>query len=512
VLKAANKPLDPWQAAWITAAKTGDALLFATGVLRFLMPGEPNPNNAPQLEPWQVTALQKFSKAWQLRFVKKGRISIRSGHGVGKTMFLAILVLFVMFCAGLDVKIPVVANSQDQLRDGLWPEIRKWIGHLPKPLQDQIDWQAERVVLKAAPEEVFATARTASKHRPEALAGMHATTVLAIFEEASGIPEETFETSSGALSTPGAMAVAVGNGTRASGFFHATHHRLKDEWDTMKVSSEDVPRARGHISDIVNLYGKDSNKYRVRVLGEFPLKDDDTVIPLDWVESARGRKVAKTPFFPIWGVDVARFGDDRSVLIRREGNYLLGDPTVWKNVDIAPLAYRIRELYDETPNHLKPKAICIDPIGVGAGVASILKMPGSPVATLIREVNVSEKASDGERFMRSRDELWFKGREWFATKAVCFPTEGPEAPITTKGMEAINDLIAELTTPTYDFSIAGKIVVQSKEDMKKEGLRSPDLADAFLLTFGAGAFPRPVGYDDVHRAYEPAGYNDPWTI
>ena len=109
--------LEPWQIAWAQAARQGDALVFATGVLGFLMPDEPNPDSRPQLEPWQVQALQKFSRAWRERFKRAGRLSIRSGHGVGKTCFLSILVLFVLLCGGPDTKIPIVANSQDQLRD-----------------------------------------------------------------------------------------------------------------------------------------------------------------------------------------------------------------------------------------------------------------------------------------------------------------------------------------------------------------------------------------------------------
>jgi hypothetical protein len=224
-MTAAKKIEPEWQAALFIAVRDGDALLFATGVLGFLKPGMPNPDNVPQLEPWQVKALKMYSQAFIKRFKKPGRIAIRSGHGVGKTAYLSIVILFTLFAGGSDVKIPVVANSQNQLRDALWPEINKWIGKLPEGLRPQISWQAERISLRINPENVFAVARTASKHSPEALQGFHAETLLAIFEEASGIPELTIETAQGALSTPGAMAVAVGNPTRRVGFFYNVFHK-----------------------------------------------------------------------------------------------------------------------------------------------------------------------------------------------------------------------------------------------------------------------------------------------
>jgi hypothetical protein len=472
--------LEPWQVAWAQAARLGDALVFATGVLGFLMPREPNPDNKPQLEPWQVKALEKFSAAWRDRFKRPGRLSIRSGHGVGKTAFLSITVLFVLLCGGPDTKIPIVANSQDQLRDGLWPEIAKWIRELPPPLRENVEWAKERVFIKSDPEGAFAVARTASKHRPEALQGIHARTVLAIFEEASGIPEETIEAGAGALSTPGAMAIAVGNPTRASGFFHATHTRLRAEWETMVVSSEDVPRAQGHIQTIVNLYGKGSNKYRVRVQGEFPTADDDTVIPLELVEAAKGRQVKPLAYRPVWGVDVGRFGDDDSTLIKRAANVLLEPPRCWHGLDTVQLSGRIVAELEATPSDMWPSEVCVDVIGIGAGVVDHLVRVArlqQVYGITVRAVNVAEKSPDDD-CMRLRDWLWFRGRKWFEQGDCVLPVTGVER------------LISELTTVTYDFTVNGKRVVESKDDMKKRGLSSPNEADGLLLTFAATPVPR----------------------
>jgi hypothetical protein len=124
--------------------------------------------------------------------------------------------------------------------------------------------------------------------------------------------------------------------------------------------------------------------------------------------------------------------------------------------------------YDATPYDAKPSEILVDIIGLGAGVYDRCKELGLPV----RGINVGEVAASRDNCMRLRDELWFKGREWFQDKACSMPKD--------------DALIAELTAPTYAFTSTGKMVVESKADMKKRGMRSPDLADAFLLTFACG--------------------------
>jgi phage terminase large subunit len=124
-----------------------------------------------------------------------------------------------------------------------------------------------------------------------------------------------------------------------------------------------------------------------------------------------------------------------------------------------------RAEYDETHYDMRPWVISIDVIGLGAGVYDRSKELGLPV----KSINVGDAAAAREDCMRLRDELWLKGREWFQEKSCSMPQD--------------DVLIAELTAPTYTFSSTGKMVVESNADTKKHGLRSPDLADAFLLTF-----------------------------
>ena len=365
-------------------------------------------------------------------------------------------------------KIPVAANSQDQLRDTIWPEIAKWHRQLPEPLKAMIDVQAERIVVVQDPEGAFAVRRTASKDNPEALQGFHAEHLLFLIDEASGIADIVFEVGMGALSTAGRQG---GDGWKPDADFRLLLRYPPLAEAPLAHDACELPRRpegsgahRRHQGQV----RRDSNAYRVRVLGEFPTSDDETVIPLELVLGAVGRNVSSLEYYPVWGVDVARFGDDRTALAKRQANKLLEPVKSWNSTDLMATAGKIKAEYDATPYDARPREILIDIIGLGAGVYDRCKELGLPV----RGVNVGEAAASRENCARLRDELWFKGREWFQDKACSMPKD--------------DALIAELTAPTYAFTSTGKMVVESKADMKKRGLRSPDLADAFLLTFACG--------------------------
>ena len=436
------------------------------------------------MEKWQQEVLTA------LRDGKK-RLSVRSGHGAGKTSLLAWIVLYGLLSLGPDTKIPIAAGSQQQLRDTIQPEIGKWHRRLPPFLQGLIDIQVERVAIKGAPEEAFAVFRTASKDNPQALAGFHAKNIIFLIDEASAVADVAFEVAQGALSSDGAIAILTGNPTKATGYFYDTHNKLRHRWHCMVVNSEDVPRARGHIEDVIAAYGKASNRYRVRVLGEFPTHDDAAVIPLDLIEASRTRQVQISNVYPVWGADIARFGDDTSALVKRQGNSLKYDDGrapifEWHGMDGAQVAGRIQAEYRETALHHRPKEIVVDIIGVGASVYDILRLEGSECRDIVRGANVSELPARSEEEHRLRDELWFMGAKWFQERACHFPKTLP----TPAQAVLVEKLVGELSQPTYDFTSSGKHIVESKKDMKKRGIPSPNLADAFLLTFAAGTCPR----------------------
>lgn len=451
--------------AWLKAWKRSkrDPYLFATGVLGFLPAGAPNPTGQHQLEEWQDEFLRNFFTDPQGNPIADPRHSVRAGHGVGKGVVIAILALWFPLTHP-DSKAVLTANSQDQLRDNNWPEIRKWATKLPADLREQVAIDEERLYVKATPELAFVVRRTASAGNPEAMQGIHAKWTMYLVDEASGIADIVFEVAQGSMSTAGAIACLFSNPTRNSGFFFDTHNKLRNRWRSWRVNCETVPRARGHIQDVIDAYGKESNKYRVRVLGEFPTADDDVVIPLSLLEAAKRREVETHDVLPVWGVDVGRFGDDASALAKRKGNRLLEPVKEYKGLDTMALCGRIYNEWRDTPEPLRPVSIFVDVIGIGSGVVDRLDEMELPVVG----INVAETANDNERYLRLRDELWFLGRQWFEARN-CYIGDDEQ-------------LIAELTGATYDTASNGKLVVESKKDMKKRGLKSPNKADAFLLT------------------------------
>lgn len=416
---------------------------------------------------WPSVKLEDFQREALTALAQHGRVSIRSGHGIGKSTLDAWCVLWFM-STHFPCRVPATAPTAHQLEDILIPEIAKWHNRMPEALKSQYRLKADRFELSAAPKESFAAFRTGSQHNPEALQGFHEDNVLFLLDEASGIADVVFEVAEGALSTPGAKVLMTSNPTRTRGYFYESQTTQREHWHAMKVSCFESSRVDPEYPKRMARYGEESSIYRVRVLGEFPLSDDDAVMPLEWVEAAVDRDVQPTLGKLIWGVDVARYGDDRTALAKRQGNTLIEPVKSWGNVDTMTTAGRIVIEYETATR--KPDLILVDVIGIGAGVADRLKEEGLPV----RGINVAETASQKRQYMRLRDELWFRGREWFESRACRIPNQA--------------DLIGELTSVTFAPSSAGKIQVQSKEQMRRKQKQSPDLADAFLLTFATSRF------------------------
>lgn len=414
-------------------------------------------------DPWQEKLLTWIAEG-------ERRISVRSGHGVGKSTAASWAMIWYA-TTRYPVKVVVTAPTSAQLYDALFAELKRWIKELPPALQQLWDVKQDRVELKASPTEAFISARTSRAEQPEALQGIHSDHVLLVADEASGVPEQVFEAAAGSMSGENATTILLGNPVRGSGFFYDTHHRLSGQWKTLRVSCEDSPRvSKAYIQEMAARYGEESNAFRVRVLGEFPLTDDDTVIPLELVEAATQRDVETNPHAPIvWGVDVARFGSDKSALAKRQANQLLEPVQTWSGLDTMQLTGVIKAAWDALTPSERPVEILVDSIGMGAGVVDRLRELGLPA----RGINVSESPSLGQTYSNLRAELWYKARAWLAARDSRLPPD--------------DDLKAELVSPRYKFTSSGKIQVESKDDMRKRGLPSPDRADAFVLTFASDA-------------------------
>lgn len=437
-------------------------------------------------DPWQAEFLMAIASG-------KRKISVRSGHGVGKSTAASWASIWYV-CTRYTCKVVITAPTSSQLYDALFAELKAQVKKLPEYIQELFDAKADKVELIAAREEVFITVRTSRQEQPEALQGIHADNVLLIADEASGVPEAVFEAAVGSMSGHSACTLLLGNPTQSSGMFYDTHHRLKGEWYTMKVSSAESSRVSPEfVEEVRNTYGENSNAFRVRVLGEFPLADDDTVIAISLLEAARVRDIRASQSAPmVWGLDVARFGSDRTVLTKRKGSRLHSLPIVKRNLDTMQVAGFVLNEWNETPEHYRPVEICVDVIGLGAGVVDRLLELGLPVVA----VNVGEAPAMNDKYLNLRAELWFRGRTWFEARNAALNCDEKDE----KGL--LDMLVNELAMVRYSFTSNGKIKVEAKDEIKKRtrDKSSPDLADSFLLTL-AGQHGVAVASAGANSAY-----------
>lgn len=417
------------------------------------------PGSAEAPEKWQTEASRLIAS--------HDRVAIRSGHGVGKTTWLARRILW-WGCTRYPWKVGCTAPSSGQMFDALWSELAKWLSKMPDGLRNLFEWRAERLEWVESPAVAYAVAKTARRETPEALAGLHSENMLFIIDEAPGVDDVIFETARGAMSTLGAKTIMTGNPTRLSGYFFDAFHRNREHWGLLRVSCYDSTRTNWkEIDQWKEEYGEDSNFFRVRALGEFPTSEDGVIIPLYLVEAAVRRDVAQVPSEEIWGLDVSGAGADLCALAKRRGNIMTAPIKVWRSDDTMVTVGKVVAEYRELP--VKPLQICVDANGIGAGVAHALAQQGLPVQC----VNVSESHSSNDRYLRLRDEMWERARAWFYAKDCKIP-EDPQ-------------FIGEITRVKWAFTQNGKMKAQSKYDMKlapPRGLgKSPDRSEAFCFTF-----------------------------
>jgi hypothetical protein len=393
------------------------------------------------------------------------KVSVKSGHNTGKTTTEAWLVLWHVTCFD-DCKIPCTAPTAHQLKDVLWAEIAKWHKRMPEALKRCIKVTSEKVFIEGNEATQFAVARTARKESPESLQGFHATNLLYLIDEASGVPDVIFQTAEGALASRGARVVMCANPTQTTGYFYESHHRNKHMWTTLHFNCLESPLVDPQYpKQMAEKYGEDSDIYRVRVLGEFPNASINQLISRPLAELGGSRKLGlhQYNFAPkVLGVDVAWEGDDRSAVYVRQGLFAkkLGE---WRNIDNMTLGGLIDQFWKD-----EGASACFIDVGWGTGVIDYLRRIGrDPIP-----VNFGGK-STSERFANKRTEMWVLLKEWLDDGGAF----GPD-----------RDLIEDIVGPEYFFQPNGKIMLEAKKDMKERGLSSPDLGDALALTFAAPVY------------------------
>lgn len=385
-------------------------------------------------------------------------VSVKSCNGSGKTYTAAGLVHWWL-TAFKDSLVVTTAPTFRQVKELLWREIRAVNVKELYPPNTVLDTQIN------LGERWFAIGLSSDK--PDQFQGFHSKRLLVIVDEASGVPEEIFQAIDGLNPY---RVLLIGNPMQNTGRF-ADSFKMEGV-KKISISAFGTPNLAGgkiiagliqhkDIERIKIKYGEDSDVYRIRVLGEFPKADANTIISVDEVAKAIERKVeVLSQWEKKMGIDPARFGDDRTVIVIRQMEKVIYKES-YSNQDTMQITGHILGLAKD--EHIKGENIFIDVIGIGAGVVDRCKEQGWKV----NGVSVSEKAEDYEHYLNLRAELYAdKLKEWIKT-----------ADLTN------DDDWYEMANIRYKFNSKGQLQLESKEDMKRRGLPSPDVADALSLTF-----------------------------
>ena len=419
-------------------------------------------------------------------YSRKRGIAIRSGHGCGKDAYLSWVYMWLMICFGTQkMRGRVTANNQPQLQNILWPEFRSWIKYSAENsdtgtsiLSENIIIESEMIYVKGRKGEAFVEARTANiktndeNEQAEALAGAHADYMIMGIDEASGIPRGVFKPVEGAMTGMMNFAILIGNPTRGEGYFYDCFHEDRNRWITIHWNSEDSEIVnQDELEEDLKKYGFNSNWYRIRRRGEFPLHDPNTLIPLDLIEDAVGREIEPDITDPvILGCDVSREGADNSIIFPRQGGLISPAIVNIERQDGIDTAGWI----NHHMNLLAAAVACVDVIGIGSSVVDHLKriLKRTVISVDVRKVLDKNTALNSRGFYNERAVLYWKLKLRFEDKTISIPDD--------------NTLKAELSTIKFDYKeTTGKIFIQSKADRKKMNLSSPDRADALMLTMAA---------------------------
>ncbi len=425
---------------------------------------------------WQKKLLDAVSEHRRLNKIRGDlglekmpwRSAIASGHGVGKSAEVAWINYWLMSTSP-DCRGSVTANTGAQLDTRTWPELAKW--HAMAINKHWFTWTASSFYFAAYPEEqrknYMLNALTVSAENTEAFAGLHNkhSVSIAVFDEASGIESNIWEVIEGVMmASDEAFFFAYGNPTRPDGEFRNCFTQYKDLFYTLHVDSREVRHTnKVAIAQTIAKYGIDSDRVKVRVLGQFPDQAFDGFISMSSIYEAQGRDCPYDSGAPIiMGVDVARFGDDNTVIRVRQGRDARSIRRVemlhGSNVTVA------REVALEA-DKWDPDAIVIENVGPGAGVIDILRARGYRV----HEIHPNQAAEDPKRHANIRAEMWTKLRDWLYEHG-CID----RSPELERDLSEIRYTVAKQTN---------RMQMEAKQTMKDRGLPSPDDGDSLALTF-----------------------------
>lgn len=464
------------------ASDIGSYSLDPPGLVRYAFPWESDRLKTAGPRTWQASILEQIKAhlADETTRFQPLQIAVASGHGIGKSALIAMIMEWAQSTCE-DCKIIATAGTGTQLQTKTVPEVQKWF----RLALNSHWWEINATSIRVKDPTHQAMWRTDfitwSKEKSEAFAGLHnqGKRIVIIFDEASAIDDLIWEVTEGALSDEDTeiLWIAFGNPTRNSGAFYRAITGA-NRWIPRQIDSRTVEGTNKALLDAqIKEWGEDSDRARVRIRGEFPRGGSTQFIPGDLVAAARKRIAEGYQAMPvIFGVDVARFGDDRSVVCRRQGRKaeFIGK---FYGIDTQKLGGKVQEFIDRE----RPDAVVIDGDGIGGSVVDYLKHRGYDRKTLLVEFHGNGSPMDAAKHLNKRVEVWDAMKDWLSGGQI------PDEP----------EVETDLTGPDYGYHPSkGCLVLESKDEMKARGVDSPDLGDALAMTFAvkiAPPKPKPQG-------------------
>ena len=430
------------------------------------------------------------------------RVAVRSGNGLGKGFSAAVAILWFLCCHDPAVVLSTAPTFR-QVRHILWREVHRLYRRANyslggKLLETRLEMSEGRYALGL------------SADSDEEFQGFHSENMLIVVDEAEGVNEAIYEAVEGIMTSENSRLLLIGNPTTMSGSYRRAFYEDRELYHTIAISALDSPNfkegravirglaTRRWVEERKKVWGEENPIYQARVLGEFPDQGDDTLIALSWIEAAVQRGFTLSPILPhqdgvtkvpppsigedqngggaaislipshkatesdvvVLAVDVARFGSDKSVILRRRGA-VVEDVKSYRGLDTMKLTGHVVDAIESW----EPDVVVVDEVGIGAGVVDRLREQGNRVQGL----NVGVPARDSEHYANLRAEGYWTLRQLFMDGDIVVPSD--------------NDLVGQLAGLRYTFNSLGRVVMESKEEMRRRGVPSPDKADALMMAF-----------------------------